>query len=110
MEAVTQKNAALVEESTASLTAVDAQVDGVARVISFFEAGAAALGRTARPQGARALQSALPDRLSGNAGPDQDRPDEPQDAQMDGKKDALPAATARRAAGTTRKQVNWDEF
>ena len=36
MEAVTQKNASLVEESTASLSAVDRQVDGMLEVVSFF--------------------------------------------------------------------------
>jgi methyl-accepting chemotaxis protein len=33
---VTQKNASLVEESTASLSAVDRQVDGMLEVVSFF--------------------------------------------------------------------------
>jgi methyl-accepting chemotaxis protein len=36
MESVTQKNASLVEESTASLSAVDRQVDGMLDVVSFF--------------------------------------------------------------------------
>jgi methyl-accepting chemotaxis protein len=104
MESVTQKNAALVEESTTSLTSVDAQVDGVARVISFFEAGAAALSEQ-RVQGARALQSKLPGRLAEEApaGIEAEAPaaeDAPQPA----------PAPVRRAAGKASKPVNWDEF
>jgi methyl-accepting chemotaxis protein len=37
MESVTQKNASLVEESTASLSSVDRQVDGILEVVSFFD-------------------------------------------------------------------------
>ena len=37
MESVTQKNASLVEESTASLSSVDRQVDGMLEVVSFFD-------------------------------------------------------------------------
>jgi methyl-accepting chemotaxis protein len=103
MESVTQKNAALVEESTSSLTSVDAHVDSVARVISFFEAGASALRKAAQPQSARALQSQLPRRLSRmsiqvtapEAGP-------PPAAAGPG---AAPAPPNRR---NVEKQVNWD--
>jgi methyl-accepting chemotaxis protein len=107
MEAVTQKNAALVEESTASLTSVDSQVDSVARVISFFEAGAAALSdqRHGGRQGVRALQSGLSGRLAEEAPGEDSRvattPEEPQ-----------PRTTtpARRAVGKAGKSENWDEF
>jgi len=40
MEVVTHKNAALVEESTASLTSVDQQVDQLLKVIAFFQTSA----------------------------------------------------------------------
>jgi hypothetical protein len=39
MEAVTQKNAALVEETTAALGAVDRQVEELADVAAFFSGG-----------------------------------------------------------------------
>ena len=106
MELVTQKNAALVEESTASLTSVDAQVDGVARVISFFEAGAAALSEQG-VQGARALQSKLPRPLW----PGGRQPGSTQRATRSRECPRGGAGTAsRRAAGMSSKQVNWDEF
>jgi methyl-accepting chemotaxis protein len=64
LESVTQKNAALVEETTAALGAVDAQVSELAGAAGFFQSrGAAAAART----GARALQSALPGRVGGSA-------------------------------------------
>lgn len=109
MEAVTQKNAALVEESTSSLTSVDAQVDSVAQVISFFEAGASALRKAAQPQGARALQSQLPGRLSTEV--DTGEAAEVAAAAPPTAGAQRPAtATARRTAGLSKKQVNWDEF
>jgi len=40
MEVVTHKNAALVEESTASLTSVDQQVEQLLKVIAFFKTSA----------------------------------------------------------------------
>jgi PAS domain S-box-containing protein len=43
MEVVTHKNAALVEESTASLTSVDQQVEQLLKVIAFFKTSAQAL-------------------------------------------------------------------
>ena len=55
MEAVTQKNASLVEESTASLGAVDRQVDGMLEVVSFFNVAHA---------GVRELQADLAKRMS----------------------------------------------
>ena len=55
MEAVTQKNASLVEESTASLAAVDRQVDGMLEVVSFFNAAHA---------GVRELQADLAKRVA----------------------------------------------
>ncbi|HEY7687243.1 MAG TPA: methyl-accepting chemotaxis protein [Dongiaceae bacterium] len=60
MESVTQKNASLVEESTASLSAVDRQVDGMMDVVSFFHVGQA---------GARDLQSGLVRRVGAAAEP-----------------------------------------
>jgi methyl-accepting chemotaxis protein len=58
MEAVTQKNASLVEESTASLSAVDRQVDGMLEVVSFFNAAHA---------GVRELQADLAKRIGARA-------------------------------------------
>jgi methyl-accepting chemotaxis protein len=55
MEAVTQKNASLVEESTASLSSVDRQVDGMLEVVSFFNVAHA---------GVRELQADLAKRMS----------------------------------------------
>jgi hypothetical protein len=54
MESVTQKNASLVEESTASLSSVDRQVDGMLEVVSFFHVA---------PAGAHDLQTGLSKRL-----------------------------------------------
>ncbi len=109
MELVTQKNAALVEESTSSLTSVDAQVDSVARVISFFEAGASALRRAARPQGARALQSQLPGRLS-TAIDSGEIPGADTEAAPGGDAQRPAAPVSRRTAGISKKQANWEEF
>src|SRR5262245_16852554 len=53
MESVTQKNASLVDESTASLSAVDRQVDGMLDVVSFFHV----------TQGAHELQAGLARRV-----------------------------------------------
>ena len=54
MESMTQKNASLVEESTASLASVDGQVDGMLEVVSFFHVASA---------GARELQTGLAKRV-----------------------------------------------
>jgi len=59
MEAVTQKNASLVEESTASLSSVDRQVDGMLEVVSFFNVAHA---------GVRDLQADLAKRIAARAG------------------------------------------
>jgi methyl-accepting chemotaxis protein len=59
MEAVTQKNASLVEESTASLSSVDRQVDGMLEVVSFFNVAHA---------GVRDLQADLARRMGPRAG------------------------------------------
>jgi methyl-accepting chemotaxis protein len=56
IESVTQKNASLVEESTASLAAVDRQVDGMLEVVSFFNVAHA---------GVRELQADLAKRMGG---------------------------------------------
>jgi methyl-accepting chemotaxis protein len=69
MEAVTQKNASLVEESTASLSAVDRQVDGMLEVVSFFNVAHA---------GVRDLQADLAKRIG--AAPGKPRPAEPRPA------------------------------
>ncbi|MGH6629449.1 MAG: methyl-accepting chemotaxis protein, partial [Burkholderiales bacterium] len=61
LENVTQKNAALVEESTAALGAVDGQVNELAVVAGFF-GGVRGSSRTASAS-AKALQSALPGRV-----------------------------------------------
>jgi methyl-accepting chemotaxis protein len=61
METVTQKNAALVEESTASLNAVDQQIESLLEVVSFFSTGEEA---AARRRDARGVQERLDQRLS----------------------------------------------
>jgi methyl-accepting chemotaxis protein len=58
LEAVTQKNASLVEESTASLRAVDRQVDSMLDVASFFRVG---------KSGAKDVQSLLSRRIAEDA-------------------------------------------
>lgn len=58
LEGVTQKNASLVEESTASLNAVDRQVDEIMNVVSFFRVD---------ESGARGLQSRLAERVDDRA-------------------------------------------
>src|SRR5262245_50356802 len=57
MEAVTQKNAALVEETTAALGAVDRQVEELANVAAFFSGGHRSAAAAARA--ARGLQAGL---------------------------------------------------
>jgi methyl-accepting chemotaxis protein-1 (serine sensor receptor) len=59
METVTQKNASLVDESTASLASVDQQAEQLRRLITFFKTDprAGTSCREARP--ANALQSRL---------------------------------------------------
>ena len=59
IEEVTQKNASLVEESTASLASVDRQVDGMLEVVSFFNEAHA---------GIRELQTDLAKRMSARIG------------------------------------------
>jgi hypothetical protein len=61
MESVTQKNASLVEESTASLSSVDRQVDGMLEVVSFFHVAST---------GARERQTGLAKRLGAAPQPD----------------------------------------
>ena len=61
METVTQKNAAMVEESNAALNAVDRQIDGLLDVVSIFDTGQAP---RARRSDARDRQQTLADRLS----------------------------------------------
>jgi PAS domain S-box-containing protein len=58
MEVVTHKNAALVEESTASLTSVDQQVDQLLNVISFFKT-TQTTAAPATKTGAKQLQGKL---------------------------------------------------
>jgi methyl-accepting chemotaxis protein len=61
METVTQKNAALVEESTASLNAVDQQIESLLDVVSFFSTGQ---DTPERRTDARRVQEGLDERLS----------------------------------------------
>ncbi|HET6278019.1 MAG TPA: methyl-accepting chemotaxis protein [Candidatus Polarisedimenticolia bacterium] len=82
MEAVTQKNASLVEESTASLSAVDRQVDGMLEVVSFFNVGHA---------GVRDLQADLARRVGAPAGEPTAKPAMPLEQRSDGGK-ARPAS------------------
>jgi len=60
METVTQKNASLVDESTASLASVDQQAEQMLRLISFFKTEAR--GKTATAP-AKAQANLLQDRL-----------------------------------------------
>jgi methyl-accepting chemotaxis protein len=59
METVTQKNASLVDESTASLSSVDQQAEQLQRLISFFKTETKASARPAATAPANALQSRL---------------------------------------------------
>ena len=61
MEGVTQKNAALVEESTASVNSVDRQMEQLSRVVRYLRTGADAASEP-RPE-ARVLQEGLNQRL-----------------------------------------------
>jgi methyl-accepting chemotaxis protein len=61
METVTQKNAALVEESTTSLNAVDQQIESLLEVVSFFSTGQ---DTSERRTDARKVQEELDERLS----------------------------------------------
>jgi methyl-accepting chemotaxis protein len=63
MEAMTQKNASLVDESTASLSAVDGQVENMMKVVSFFDVGEV---------GARGMQATLAERVSALSEPSAD--------------------------------------
>ena len=68
MEGVTQKNAALVEESTTSLTSVDQQVEELMQLVDFFQTGGEAKARpeSHRPK-ARELQENLAARVEKQA-------------------------------------------
>jgi methyl-accepting chemotaxis protein len=87
MEAVTQKNASLVEESTASLAAVDRQVDGMLEVVSFFNVAHA---------GVRELQADLAKRMGARAGEPAAKP--------------APAAEPRPAAAPRAAADRWKGF
>jgi len=63
MEGVTQKNAALVEESTASVNSVDRQMEQLSRVVKYLRTGAEEAS-TPRPD-ARLLQAGLTQRIGG---------------------------------------------
>jgi methyl-accepting chemotaxis protein len=82
MEAVTQKNASLVEESTASLSAVDRQVDGMLEVVSFFNVAHA---------GVRDLQADLAKRVGVRDGGPSLIPANPLERRPDGRQ-ARPAS------------------
>jgi hypothetical protein len=64
MEGVTQKNAALVEESTASVNSVDRQMEQLSRVVKYLRTGAEAAAGEPRPD-ARLLQAGLTQRIDG---------------------------------------------
>jgi methyl-accepting chemotaxis protein len=82
MEAVTQKNAQLVEESSAALTSVDQQAEQLATLVKFFSSGQdigtseapageavafrKAAGRTAGAGSARRIQRNLGAAMGGN--------------------------------------------
>jgi methyl-accepting chemotaxis protein len=61
METVTQKNAAMVEESNAALNAVDRQIEGLLDVVGFFDIGQETRGRR---DDARNRQQDLAERIS----------------------------------------------
>lgn len=101
MEAVTQKNAALVEETTAALGAVDRQVEELADVAAFFSGGRrfAAMPKTA----AKALQADLAARVEATGAAEAPRADQGR------------AAVARkpyrpRRQATTGSDENWNSF
>ena len=102
LENVTQKNAALVEESTAALGAVDNQVNELALVAGFF-GGAGASARSAGA-GARTLQKSLPGRVG--AATDAATPAAPAGAA--GGREKLPYRPRRQARAAS--DSNWDSF
>ena len=101
LENVTQKNAALVEESTAALGAVDSQVNELALVAGFF-GGVGTSGQSARA-GARTLQKALPGRVG--AASEAAAPAAPAEATGE---DKLPYRPRRQAKAAS--DSNWDSF
>jgi methyl-accepting chemotaxis protein len=102
LENVTQKNAALVEESTAALGAVDNQVNELALVAGFF-GGAGASARSAGA-GTRTLQKSLPGRVG--AATDAATPAAPAGAA--GGREKLPYRPRRQARAAS--DSNWDSF
>ncbi len=66
MEGVTQKNAALVEESTASVNSVDRQVEQLSQAVRLLRTGGEG-DKDAQQPGARLLQEGLTQRLGGEA-------------------------------------------
>ena len=101
LENVTQRNAALVEESTAALGAVDNQVNELALVAGFFGGvGTSALSAGA---GARTLQKALPGRVG--AASAAATPAEPAAATGENKLPYQPRRPAKAASDS-----NWDSF
>jgi PAS domain S-box-containing protein len=58
MEAVTQKNAQLVEESGAALTSVDQQAEELATLVKFFSVGERSAAGTTEPSAASAFRTA----------------------------------------------------
>jgi hypothetical protein len=77
MEGVTQKNAALVEESTASVNSVDRQMEQLSRVVKYLRTGAEAAAGEPRPE-ARALQEGLSQRLGAETAAEKAPPVHPQ--------------------------------
>ena len=64
MEGVTQKNAALVEESTASVNSVDRQMEQLSQAVRLLRSGG---DQDAQQPDARLLQEGLTQRLGGEA-------------------------------------------
>jgi methyl-accepting chemotaxis protein len=111
MESVTQKNAQLVEESSAALTSVDQQAEELSTVVRFFSTGreiqggagqpsAAKTFRTAASRDARRLQDKLGAAIDAAAA---DPAATPETA-------AAPAKPLRRQQAAAGKTADWSEF
>jgi len=101
MENVTQKNAALVEESTAALSAVDGQVGELAAVAGFFARGRVDV--SAVRASAKALQAALPTRVGAAM-----ESEAPASSAAPTVTDKTPYRPRRQASAAS--DSNWDSF
>jgi PAS domain S-box-containing protein len=102
MEVVTHKNAALVEESTASLTSVDQQVEQLLTVIAFFKTETQTRAFTAAP--AKADPKRLQKRLQ------QEFPAQTPAAAPASAPRAKPVTSSAKAAAAAGAPVDWSEF